>query len=147
MSLSFIGISVSESESASILQKKTWAVDRQPSFREFIRELAIELRHRPKRSKSRSHSIGERNTVSSDWKTTNLCIFQETREHWRRRAGRCRGREARRARTPPRCSRPSTRSGAKCKYQQMFSFLAPIQRDQCNVQRRRLFFYIKQMPF
>ena len=27
-------------------------------FREFIRELAIELRHRPKRSKSRSMSVG-----------------------------------------------------------------------------------------
>jgi len=32
-------------------------------FREFIRELAIELRHRPKRSKSRSHSIGNTGTL------------------------------------------------------------------------------------
>merc|ERR1712107_68815 len=32
-------------------------------FREFIRELAIELRHRQKRSKSRSHSIGNTGTL------------------------------------------------------------------------------------
>jgi len=32
-------------------------------FREFIRELAIELRHRPKRSKSRSASMGNSNTL------------------------------------------------------------------------------------
>ena len=122
-------------------------------FREFIRELAIELRHRPKRSKSRSHSIGEKfslRTNDSEKDQKSVLFFQAIRARWRKREERYQEREARTARTRPPCWRLSMRNGEKCKYQPRFSFFRFFRKTpmQCtNVKLHSVIWMFKAKSF